>query len=268
MDHGLHSRPPRRALAAAVAGVAFALVLAACGPAAPALTDPAEILQQGAASLGTLKTVHLRGTIDGEVPLTTGGAGGGVPLKLTGTTIDGDVDVAGQALAVELLAPSLLNLRVNLVVVDGITYLKAPMITRQRWFRQPAATGVGGDPAGILAGLATFLGRPELKPALLPDTRCTGTDCYVVRFMVPAAEVRNALGSVGTAIPGLAEDAVGDVTVTVGIRKGDLRLGTLGLDIPAGGAATLAIRLELSRYDEPVTIAAPPADEVDDAPGG
>jgi hypothetical protein len=258
---------PRRAPPPSVAAglVVLALAVAACGPGTPELTDPVEILQAGAASLGELETVHLRGAVDGEVDV--GGIGGGVPVPLDGTTIEGDVDVAGEALEVELLAPALFNLRLILVVVDGVSYLKAPLLAGQRWVRQPAGEGVGGDPGAILAGLETFLARPDLAPEKLPDTRCTGTDCYAVRFTVPAAEVRDALGTLGTSIPGLA-DAVGDVTVIAGIRKDDLRLATLGLDIPAGGAVPLAIRLELSKHDEPVDITAPPADEVDDAPGG
>jgi hypothetical protein len=245
----------------------LALVAAACGPSAPALTDPVEILQAGAASLGEMKTVHLRGLIEGELPLDIGGVGGGAPLPLDGTSIDGDVDVAGNALAVELLAPALLNLRINLIVVDGSAYLKAPIITGDSWVRQPAEGGIGGDPGAALEGLAAFLAAPELEPEKLPDARCAGTDCYSVRFTVPAAELRDALGSLGSSIPGLGADAVGDVTVTVGVRKDDLRLATLSLDVPAGGAQPLTIRLELGKYDEPVTIEAPPADDVKDALG-
>ncbi len=89
-----------------------------------------------------------------------------------------------------------------------------------------------------------------------------------MRFTVPAAEVRDALGSLGSAIPGLSGDAVGDVTVSVGVRRDDLRLATLGFEIPAGGTKPLTILLELSKVDEPVTITPPPADEVKDAPGG
>lgn len=251
----------------------LALVAAACGPTAPALTDPGQILQKGAASLGVMKTFHLRGTVDGEVPLNLGGVGvgvgvGGAPLPLDGTTMDGDVDVAGGKLAVELLAPALLNFRVNIVVADGSAYLKAPLLTGQRWVRQPAEGGIGGDPGAALAGLAAFLDRPELRPEKLADARCSGTDCYSVRFTVPASEVRDALGSLGAAIPGLAGGAVGDVTVTVGVRKDDLRLATLGLDVPAGGTKPLSIRVEISKVNEAVTIVPPPANEVDGAPGG
>jgi hypothetical protein len=256
------------ALALPVVLATLALAVAACGgPSAPALTDPAEILQKGAASLGQLKTVHLRGTVDGEIAIDAGGIGGGAPMPLGGTTIEGDVDVAREALAVEILAPSLLNQRLNLVVVDGSAYVKAPILTGQRWVRTTAGQGIGGNPAAILEGLAAFLGRPELQPQKLADARCSGADCYAVQFAVPAAEVRAALGPLGTSIPGLSS-AVGDVTVTAGIRKGDLRLGSLGLEIPAGGSAPLTISLELGRYDEPVMISAPPADQVDATPGG
>jgi len=68
--------------------------------------------------------------------------------------------------------------------------------------------------------------------------------------------------------PGLSGDGVGNATVTVGVRKDSLRLATLGLEIAAGGSTPLTIDLELSKYDEPVTISAPPADEVREAPGG
>ncbi|MFH1475269.1 MAG: hypothetical protein ABIG85_05350, partial [Chloroflexota bacterium] len=222
-----------------------------------------------AASLAEMTTFHLRGTVDGEVALDLGATGGGgVPLSLDGTTIDGDVDVVRGGLVVDLIVPTLLNLRVNVVVADGSAYLKAPIVTGQRWVRQPAQGGIGGDPAAAIAGLATFLARPELRPEKLADARCSGTDCYSVRFTVPAGEVRDAFGSLGSAIPGLAGDAVGDVTVTVGVRKDDLRLATLGLDVPAGGSVPLAIRLEISKVNEPVTIVPPPADEVDGTPGG
>ncbi len=259
------SRGPRRPAAGALV---LGLVLAACGGAsAPPLTDPVAILRAGAASLGTLTTVHVRGAIDGEVAIGLGPTGGGGPIALDGTTIDGDIDVAGDALSVEVVAPALLNQRIDLVVKDAVSYLKAPIVTGQRWVREPAGQGVGADPGSILEGLSAFLARPELLPEKLADTRCAGADCYAVRSVVPAAEVRAALGTLGSSVPGLG-DAVGDVTVTVGVRTSDLRLVTLGLEVPTGGERPLSIALELSAIGEPVTITSPPADEVDGAPGG
>ncbi len=265
------SRPPHRGTVHrpfVTALALLALVVAACGSSTPPLTDPVEILQEGAASLGEMTSFHLRGAVDGELPLSIGGAGGGAPVPLDGTTLEGDVDVAGGELAVLLLAPALLNLRLELVVADGAAYLKAPLLTGDTWVRQPAEGGFGGDPGAALDGLATFLAQPELEPEKLDDARCAGTDCYRVRFTVPAEEIRDALGSLGGAIPGLSGDEVGDVTVTAGIRKDNLQLATLGLDIPAGGEQALTIDLELSKVNEPVTITPPPADEVRDAPGG
>ncbi len=259
-------RPTWSVTVAALATVA--LLLAACSPTTAELTDPAEILQAGAVSLGEMETAHVRGTVDGELPLDIGGAGGGAPLPLDGTTLDADVDVAGGALAVELLAPALFNLRLNLVVIDGAAYLKAPILTGDSWVRQTLDGGADVDPGATLEGLAELLADPSLEPESLPGVRCAGTDCYSVRFTVPAEQVQAALGALGGAIPGLSAEDVGDVTVTAGVRKDNQQLATLNLDIPAGGTQPLSIALELGKVNEPVTIEAPPPDEVTDAPGG
>lgn len=243
------------------------LVAAACGPTAPALTDPAEILRAGAASLGEMKTLQVRGLIDGELALDLGDAGGGMPLPLDGTTLDADVDLGSGAFAVEMIAPALLNLRVNVIVIDGHAYLRAPIITGDRWVRQPAEGGLGGEPSAALEGLAAFLARPELTPERLPEVRCAGRDCYSVRLTVPAEQIRDALGALGSAIPGLSGDEVGDVSVTVGVRKDDHRLATLGLEVPTGGATPLTIDLELRRVNELLVIEAPPAEMVTESPG-
>ena len=105
----------------------------------------------------------MRGLVEGEMPLDIGGVGGGAPLSLDGTTLDADVDVPDGALAVELLAPALFNLRINIVVVDGSSYLRAPILTGDSWIRQPADGGIGGDPGAALEGLSAFLARPELR---------------------------------------------------------------------------------------------------------
>jgi hypothetical protein len=248
--------------------VILAFVAAACGPSTPALSDPAEILQAGAASLGEMETAHLRGTVDGQLPLDIGGAAAGAPVPLDGTTLEADFDVAAGALALQLLMPALLNLRLDLVVVDGQAYLKAPIVTGESWVRQPLEGGAAADPGASLGGLAEFLANPDLAPERLPDVRCAGTDCYSVRFTVPAADIRAALGALGGAIPGLSADRVGDATVTAGVRKDNQQLATLALEIPVGETDPLAVALELSKVNEPVTIEAPPPDEVKDAPGG
>ncbi len=269
----MSSSPLRGGVRPVLVGALTAVVLvaiAACGgssTSAPVLTDPAEILQKGAASLGEMKTFHLRGAVDGEIPLSIGGQGGGAPLPLGGTTLEGDVDVPAGKLSVEVVAPSLLNLTANLVVSDGSAYLKAPIVTGDSWVRQPMQGGLGANPGAAIASLSTFLAQPDLKPEKLPDTRCAGTDCYSVRFTVPAKDLQAALGSLGSAVPGLSGAAVGDATVTVGVRKDNLQLATINLEIPAGGAKPLTVALELSKVGEPVTITAPPADQVKGSPG-
>ena len=226
-----------------------------------------EILQAGAASLGEMGTFHLRGAIDGEVALDIGGTGGGAPLPVNGTTIDADVDVAAGELAVELLVPALLNARVDLVVVDGTAYLRAPIVTGDSWVKQPAEGGIGVDVGAAIDGLAAFLARPELAAREARPTRAA-RDRLLQRPVHRAGRggPRRPRAPWGARFPGCPATPSATSTVTVGVRKDNLDLATLGLEIPAGGATPLTIQLELSKVNEPVTIEAPPADQVKDAP--
>lgn len=261
----VHSgRRPRRLV---VAATLLGLLAAACGPSTPPLAGPEEILEAAASSLETMDTVHLRGTVDGPLPIDAGGTGG-LPLTLDGTTLEADVDLPAAALALEVLAPAVLNLRLDVVVVDGTGYVRAPIITGESWARLPAEGGLGGDPGAAFDGLAALLRRPGLEAEQLPDRRCAGTDCQVVRIEVPVEEVRAALGDLGSAIPGLGAAEPGAVAVTIGVRRDNQELGTMVLEVEGDGTDPLVFALELSRVNEPVTITPPPADEVTDTPLG
>ena len=87
---------PRRILFAVALA---AMIMAACGgsSAAPALTDPKDILVHAASSIQTLKTVHLKATLAGKID---SGAVSGKPtgalVDLAGSTLEGDLDAAGE----------------------------------------------------------------------------------------------------------------------------------------------------------------------------
>jgi hypothetical protein len=255
------SRPARvaatRALPALIA--ILAIITAACGgPATPALSDPKKILEAGISGLQEAKTFHVEGTANGKVVLSLGGTTGtGAPITLDGSTLIGDVDLAGTRASLSLTVPTLFGLTADVVAVDQVVYTRVPLFGSGGWTRQ-AGTGsifdALADPARLLAQLAAFLDRPGVAPKNLSNERCGDADCYAVSFTIPAAEVSGG-ASPGAALPGGL--ALGDIAVTALVRTDAPRLVKLSFDVPLGAGGTVNVGLELSKFGDPVTITPP-----------
>ena len=257
------SRPARvaatRALPALIA--VLAIITAACGgPATPALSDPKKILEAGISGLQEAKTFHFEGTANGKVVLSLGGTtgtGSGAPITLDGSTLIGDVDLAGKRASGSLTVPTLFGLTADVVAVDQVVYTRVPLFGSGGWTRQ-AGTGsifdALADPARLLDQLAAFLDRPGVAPKNLSNERCGDADCYAVSFTIPAAEVSGGASLVAALPGGLA---LGDIAVTALVRTDAPRLVKLSFDVPLGAGGTVNVGLELSKFGDPVTITPP-----------
>ncbi len=149
------------------------LALAACGGGAtpvPALTDPADILVAAVKSIQSAKTVHVAVELDGEIPLDlgdllgtggtgTGGAGGS--FDVSGTTIDGDIDIANQSAKLTFSLPGLLNLQGEVIVVDGSAFVKVNLL---------------GDKYHVFDNAGDVVPLPSAGPSGSPDTAKTEAD--------------------------------------------------------------------------------------------
>lgn len=249
-----------RRLLAALAALAFVLV--ACGaPAAPALTDPKEILSQSVLSLKNVKTIDVKGTLTGTVNAAQMGS-----LPLDGTTIAMALDIAAKKASFVLDAPSFLGTKVDALLIDKAAYYKVA---------GPLAGFVGADPTGkytkVDAGAAASSAPvdatdpqkaiDELKAALdkLPspptkqaDERCGDTDCYHVNVAVTGEQLAQ-LGAVGA--------EAFSFTFDIWSRKNDLRPAKFVLGFDGGDQGAVTATFDLT-YDGAVTIEAPPDDQV------
>ena len=105
----------------AIAGVA-SLLLAACGsqaPAAPALTDPKDILTKTVLSLKDVKTVEVTGSFTGNVTVPNMGA-----LDLSTTKLSAALDIPNKKAKFNLDAPSVLGTKIDALLVDNVGYVK------------------------------------------------------------------------------------------------------------------------------------------------
>ena len=256
-------RRPKNAL---LTLAALAVLATACGgaPTGPALTDPREIVTAALTSTENAKSVHLAAVVDGEatVALPIGG-GTGTPVDLTGTTASADIDFVKPAARATFALKAGLTLNGEVIAIDGKTYLKSTLTGP---LYEESAAGAGLFDPSLVGDLIDNLGDLLLQPGLDltkgDDIACGTKQCYTVSADLTAADVE-AMG--GGALDSLPVDLAGaTLKVTIRVEK-DLPYHLAGINAvlsqPADDTA-LTIDITASKWDEPVTITAPPPDQV------
>jgi len=243
------------------------LALGACStaPAAPALTDPREILTKSVLALKDVKTLHLKADVGGEIKLDLTNSGNPAALNLQGTTAEGDVDIAGKKLRVSFAAPALLGLTGDIIVIDQTSYMKISLLGPKYTKSTSADTGnpaaAAGDPQKLIDDLNKFLNTPGIAPTKQADEKCGDKDCYRVSLALTADQLNGVTGgALGSAAP------TGNGTVDVWVQKNDLRPAKFAIASTGGDQGSFTVTITLSAYDAAVTVNAPPDSEVEAAP--
>ncbi len=283
----------------AVALVALA-ALAACSAAAPAISDPSEIVAQSLDALSKAKTVHARADVTGTLPFDAGallggmsGDGGapsasGASMDLAGTYLEATVDIAGKKGTVTVAIPFLLGTKLE-AIMDGDTSYTRISLFGDKWQKSVASPEPGASPspsddlASMVADVKKALSQEGVKTEKLADEKCGEDDCYHVRITASASALAQDasgavsglggdLGDLGGLVEGLSSPAPGasplvggDVTIDWWARKSDLRPVKIVLGTTAEGS-TLAVTVTMDKWDEAVTVSPPPADQVTDQP--
>ncbi len=260
----------RRLLPALGVTLVVALVLGACGQGGGLtnISDPKEILTKAVEAAQAAKTVHFKADVAGSIALDLTGQGAGGPLELTGTTLEGDVDIAGGNLTASFLAPALLGLSGEIIVIGNDSYLKISLIgdKYQKSSASDSPVGEIGDPKQAIAELRKALDDLPIPPTKAPDEKCGDKDCYRVSIVVPASDVGGMLGgALGGGLGSAAPDLTGSGTVDVWVARDDLRPARLAISADGGSQGKLTVTIELTRWDESVSISAPPADQVEES---
>ncbi|HUP54342.1 MAG TPA: hypothetical protein VM408_02455 [Methylomirabilota bacterium] len=269
------SRVPRtRLIALAVMVGLAALTIGACqaAPARPDLTDPKAILAAAVTSTAAARTVRVDATADGTVSLDLLGMGTPSPIQLDGTTASADLDLANGDARTTFSAPGLLGLTGELIALDGTSYLKSTL-TGALYRVQPIGTDVPA-PSGqardtVLKGLTDLLGDQRLTPVKGDDTPCGSTTCYRVDIALSPEDLA-ALGLGELQVPGglpvpiqLPDLTAASIDLNVLVAKDTTRLTGVKMTADLGGGAGVAtLDVSFSKWDEPVTITAPPADQL------
>jgi hypothetical protein len=261
------------------------LLLGAAGCGQPAasptpglLSDPNEIVTKGVVGLGASTSVHIDGTLGGSIDAASlGTIGGGAmdglsgTVKLDGSSLSGDVDLRNQAFHLTASFPRLFATTADVVAVDGFIYARASLFgdkyTRYEApnsLQLPSALplasplpGKGWDLGDVFSRLIAVSGA---QATLVGREKVGGGDAYHVAMTAPASTLDSLVAAVtGGAAGGPAIDRA---TLDFWVDVAMVRLVRLELKGGSASFGNVDLTLTLTRYDEPVTIAAPPDSEV------
>lgn len=249
----------RRALALPALLVVAAIVVGACGGSTPALSDPGEILAKAVEALQKAKTVHLEATVDGAVTLDLLGTGTASELALTGTSLQADLDIANGNLHLTLAVPALLGMTAEVIVVGEDSYTKSSFTGT--YFQKGSTSDAGipvdtSDPEASLEELKDWLARPEVDPKKLDDAKCGSKTCYQVQIDLSTEDLK-------ALVPDAEDVGEAIVVLTVLVEKDTLLPASVVVTGTAAELGELTLTLTMSRWDESLTITAPPADQVE-----
>ena len=254
---------PRR-LALLLALIA-AVAIGACqgAPAAPALTDPNEILTKSVEAMTKAKSAHFAATVTGTFKADLMGSGTESDISLTGTTLEGDLDIANKKVRATFAVPALLGLNGEVIQIGQTTFTKTSL-TGTKYQKQTSSdlpVEEVTDPTEAVANLRKVLEQPGVAPVKVEDTTCgDNKSCYQVRIELTADELA-ALASEPPTVGG-ADLENANVTMTFGVEKDSLRMSRLVVNVTMGAQGSADLTLNLTKWDEAVTINEPPADQV------
>jgi hypothetical protein len=238
------------------------LVLAACSspPAAPALTDPKEIVTKGVTSLVGVESFEFTGTFTGNVKAAALG-----DFDLSTIKLAGAVDVTNKTAKFNLDAPTLLGSKLDALVIGDTAYYKvsgaiaaALKGSADKYTKVPVPSASGDpaaaatDPTKLVAQLQDALTKLPSPLTKAADEKCGDADCYHVTTTVTAAQMK-ALDATTT--------IDGDVTVDLWTLKSDYRPAKITFAMTSATLGSFGMTIEL-KYDVAVSVTAPPADQI------
>ena len=252
-----------RRLPAAFALVAVAaLSLTACSatPAAAALTSPTDIINAALKATEGAKSFLADATVDGNISGDLMGSGTSQSFNLAGTTASADVDIANKAVHASFAVPALLGLSGDVIVVNKKAYVKTSL-TGPLYMVSDVTDTAGVDPTDTgktIDNVGGLLTQPGIEPVKGDDVACGSKQCYTVNVDLTADELSKIAGAQASSLP--VTD--GSLKLQIRVEKDTNHLAGATVEVASTSQGSLKVDIVLSKWDEPVTISAPPADQV------
>lgn len=275
------------------AGGTSAPTSAASAAATVNLSDPNSLITQlingGPAVTSFHINIAVTGTIKAAALSSAAGSAGGIltgDLKLDGTTIDGDVDVANQAAHISLNVPPLaalgnLPLTGDLILKDNVLYYQVSLLGTKYTEMDLSSLGaslgslastlpvaVPTPGASALAGVADEVAqvRQQLQAAgfaakLVGVEQVDGKNAYHISISLPLDAINSDIAAAAaSAAPGMKLDSA---SVDIWTYTDNYQLAKIQIQGASSTVGSLGITVTITNYGVPVTIAAPSASEIE-----
>jgi hypothetical protein len=226
---------------------------------------------------GTIKTDALLGAAAG-VSSILGGLSLG-DIKLDGTAIEGDVDIANQAAHVALTVPPIAALggvpiTGDVILKDAALYYKIDLFGSSKYTKTDLGSLTSGLPiavptpgASALAGvqdqvtqIRKTLDDAGAKVTLVGVDQVAGKDAYHVNVSIPLDLINGKLASAApSAASGMKIDSA---SVDLWVYKENNLLAKAEVKGASSAVGNLDVIVTVTDYDKPVTISVPSADQI------
>jgi hypothetical protein len=258
------------------------------GPSVAAVNpqDPESIISQVISGGSAVKSFHIKlavtGTIKAAALASTGGALGGLSgdMKLDGSSIEGDVDVANQAAHLAVALPTM-AISGDVILVNNVLYYKllTPKYTKMDLASLGSSLGAlsGGLPVAVptpgasalsditgqIDQMRTTLQNAGVKATLVGVEQISGKDADHINISIPLDMINTQIAAAASPSPAPKIDSA---SVDVWIYKDSYRIAQFEAKGASSTLGNLDLTITVSNYDQPVTIAAPAADQIQAAP--
>lgn len=258
--------------------------------------DPSSIITGVINGTTDVKSFHVKLTVNGTIKgaalasaagSAAGGLGGALQgdIKLDGTAIEGDVDVANQAAKLTFNVPPLaalgnIPLTGDLILVSNTLYYKVSLLGPKYTKMDlgsigdslgalgsslPVAVPSAGASAAIadqIAQMRKALSDAGVTVTLVGVDQIGGKPASHINVGIPLDKLNAAIAADASSGPAMKIDSA---SVDMWVYTDGSRFAQVEMKGASSTIGNLDITLTISNYDQPVTVAAPPADQVNPA---
>jgi LppX_LprAFG lipoprotein len=254
----------------------------AASPANP--NDPNSIITAALSSVSTVKSFHIEIDASGSISQAAlasadGGAlAAGAPagdIKLDGSSIVGDVDVANSAAHITATLPTV-PVNADVILTGGNLYYKMAPATKYTLMNLGSLTNAlsGSLPVAVptpgasalsgvtdeLSQLQAQMDQAGVTVSLAGMDQIGGQDAYHISVTIPVAKLNAEIAAAAASdSPAMTIDSA---SVDVWVYKSNSRPAKVEIKGASSALGNVDLVVTITNYDAPVTIAAPPASEI------